>query len=37
MGKAGRHKVIRDFDWEAKVDQMLGYYESAVAPRKTVL
>ena len=31
MGKAGRLKVIRDFDWETKVDQMLGFYESAAA------
>jgi glycosyltransferase involved in cell wall biosynthesis len=36
MGRAGRLKVIRDFDWEAKVDRMLGYYESGVAPYKTV-
>lgn len=37
MGKAGRLKVIRDFDWETKVDQMLEHYESAVASHKTVL
>jgi glycosyltransferase involved in cell wall biosynthesis len=36
MGRAGRLKVIRDFDWEAKVDRMLGYYESAVACYKAV-
>lgn len=37
MGEAGRLKVIRDFDWETKVDQMLKHYESAVSPHKTVL
>jgi glycosyltransferase involved in cell wall biosynthesis len=31
MGKAGRLKVIRDFDWETKVDQMLEHYRSCVA------
>jgi len=37
MGQAGRLKVIKDFDWETKVDQMLGFYESSAASRKTVL
>jgi alpha-maltose-1-phosphate synthase len=37
MGKAGRLKVIREFDWEMKVDRMLGFYESAAALRKAVL
>jgi glycosyltransferase involved in cell wall biosynthesis len=37
MGKAGRLKVIKDFDWETKVDQMLGFYESSAASRKTAL
>jgi glycosyltransferase involved in cell wall biosynthesis len=32
MGKAGRRKVVEEFDWETKVDRMLGYYEAAVAP-----
>jgi glycosyltransferase involved in cell wall biosynthesis len=31
MGKAGRLKVIRDFDWEGKVDQMLEHYLSCMA------
>jgi glycosyltransferase involved in cell wall biosynthesis len=31
MGKAGRLKVVRDFDWETKVDQMLGHYRSCMA------
>jgi glycosyltransferase involved in cell wall biosynthesis len=31
MGKAGRLKVIRDFDWEAKVDRMLEHYRSCMA------
>jgi glycosyltransferase involved in cell wall biosynthesis len=30
MGKAGRLKVIEDFDWETKVDRMLGIYREAV-------
>jgi glycosyltransferase involved in cell wall biosynthesis len=33
MGKAGRLKVIKEFDWEIKVDLMLGCYESVVASR----
>jgi glycosyltransferase involved in cell wall biosynthesis len=31
MGKAGRLKVIRDFDWEGKVDRMLELYRSCMA------
>jgi glycosyltransferase involved in cell wall biosynthesis len=31
MGKAGRHKILRDFDWEAKVDRMLEHYRSCMA------
>jgi glycosyltransferase involved in cell wall biosynthesis len=31
MGKAGRLKVIRDFDWEMKVDRMLEHYRSCMA------
>jgi glycosyltransferase involved in cell wall biosynthesis len=30
MGKAGRRKVVEDFDWEAKVDRMLGIYREAI-------
>jgi glycosyltransferase involved in cell wall biosynthesis len=30
MGKAGRLKVIRDFDWETKVDRMLEHYRSCM-------
>jgi len=26
MGEAGRKRVIRDFDWERKIDQMIGIY-----------
>jgi glycosyltransferase involved in cell wall biosynthesis len=37
MGKAGRLKVIRNFDWEMKVDQMLGLYEAAATFRKAFL
>lgn len=32
MGNAGRAKVEHKFDWEAKVDLMLGLYERAGAP-----
>jgi glycosyltransferase involved in cell wall biosynthesis len=35
MGQAGRLRVIRDFDWEAKVDRMLGLYETAAASHGT--
>jgi glycosyltransferase involved in cell wall biosynthesis len=31
MGRAGRLKVIREFDWEGKVDRMLEHYESCMA------
>jgi glycosyltransferase involved in cell wall biosynthesis len=30
MGRAGRLKIIRDFDWETKVDRMLEHYRSCV-------
>jgi glycosyltransferase involved in cell wall biosynthesis len=30
MGKIGRLKVIRDFDWEMKVDQILEHYRSCM-------
>jgi glycosyltransferase involved in cell wall biosynthesis len=30
MGKAGRNKVIKDFDWEAKADRMLNHYRSCM-------
>jgi glycosyltransferase involved in cell wall biosynthesis len=36
MGKAGRRKVIEDFDWEAKVDRMLGIYREAVEGSRTL-
>jgi glycosyltransferase involved in cell wall biosynthesis len=36
MGRAGRLKVITDFDWETKVDQMLRFYKSAGASRNHV-
>jgi glycosyltransferase involved in cell wall biosynthesis len=32
MGKAGRLKVIRDFNWESKMDRMLEHYWSC-SPR----
>jgi glycosyltransferase involved in cell wall biosynthesis len=35
MGKAGRLKVTRDFDWETKVDRMVGHYRSCMAAWKS--
>jgi glycosyltransferase involved in cell wall biosynthesis len=37
MGKAGRLKVIRDFDWETKVDRMLEHYRSCMVSRNREL
>jgi glycosyltransferase involved in cell wall biosynthesis len=31
MGKAGRLKIVRDFDWDGKVDRMLELYRSCIA------
>ena len=31
MGKVGRLKVVRDFDWETKVDRTLEHYRSCMA------
>lgn len=31
MGKAGRERVIKYFDWEVKVDRMLEIYQQAIA------
>lgn len=31
MGKAGRLKVTRDFDWETKVDHIIDYYRLCMA------
>jgi glycosyltransferase involved in cell wall biosynthesis len=30
LGRAGRNKVIREFDWEKKVDAMVEIYRRAV-------
>jgi glycosyltransferase involved in cell wall biosynthesis len=30
MGQAGRDKVLKQFDWEAKIDSMLAIYRSVV-------
>jgi glycosyltransferase involved in cell wall biosynthesis len=35
MGKAGRDKVIREFDWEVKVDRMLQIYAGAIAAARS--
>jgi hypothetical protein len=29
MGEAGRDKLLRDFDWDRKIDRMLKIYASA--------
>jgi glycosyltransferase involved in cell wall biosynthesis len=28
MGAAGRERAVRDFDWQHKVDKMIGIYRS---------
>ncbi len=33
LGRAGRARIEREFDWERKVDRMLGIYRSAAAER----
>lgn len=30
MGAAGRKRAVRDFDWQRRIDQMIGIYGSAV-------
>ncbi len=34
MGIRGRERVRRDFDWETKVDRMMGIYEQSIADAK---
>ena len=34
MGIRGRERVRRDFDWETKVDRMIGIYEQSIADAK---
>ncbi|WP_292444859.1 glycosyltransferase family 4 protein [Methylibium sp.] len=34
MGRAGRAKVLRDYDWEVKADRMLELYDAARRVRK---
>ena len=34
MGRAGREKVVREYDWERKVDRILEIYAEAVTPRQ---
>jgi glycosyltransferase involved in cell wall biosynthesis len=34
MGKAGRRKILGNFDWEKKVDDMVALYESATASQE---
>jgi len=34
MGKAGREKAVRQFNWEAKTDQILDCYQSILSPRQ---
>jgi len=37
MGRAGRRKAVRDFDWEVKVDRMLNVYRDAIIDRQLFL
>ena len=30
MGRAGRRRVVKEFDWDVKMDRMLGLYAEAV-------
>jgi hypothetical protein len=30
MGQAGRQRVLKHFDWEQKLDQMLDVYQEAI-------
>jgi glycosyltransferase involved in cell wall biosynthesis len=33
MGQHGREKVLREFDWEIKVDRMIEFYQQAIGSR----
>lgn len=35
MGRAGREKILRVYDWERKVDQMLEIYRAAIGQPRT--
>jgi len=35
MGRAGREKMVREFDWEVKVDRMMQIYEEIAAAART--
>lgn len=35
MGQAGRDKVFREFDWEAKVDRMLDIYRDVIRAQQS--
>lgn len=37
MGKAGRRKVLAEFDWEAKADRILEIYDSVTRLRERVI
>jgi glycosyltransferase involved in cell wall biosynthesis len=36
MGQAGRDKVLREFDWEAKVDRILTIYRDAIRSSQSI-
>ena len=36
MGKAGRQRVLDNFDWEVKVTKMIDIYQSAIVSTKTL-
>lgn len=35
MGKAGRQRVLENFDWEVKVTKIIDIYQEAIARTKT--
>ena len=34
MGAAGRERAVRDFDWQRKIEQVIGIYESLLKSKK---
>jgi glycosyltransferase involved in cell wall biosynthesis len=34
LGRAGRERAVREFDWERKIDRMLEIYAAAASPRR---
>jgi glycosyltransferase involved in cell wall biosynthesis len=36
MGRAGRERLLREFDWEQKIDRIVAIYESALLPSSPI-